>query len=374
MKIFFVSLLVALFSTKCYGNPIFIEVYRCEESKHSRCLLKDLLIEENQHFMPKSKYPTRITQVVLSSSTVSTLTSDICDAFPNLEELDLTGVSLKSIQKGALSSCKKLRDIRLQNNLLSQLDNDLFRENKLLSSIDLSNNKLKWIPEDLFNGLSNLLMIDLNANEISRLPSKIFDGLKSMETLFVGYNPLLSLEVEKFKEKMPQLANLIFLDVDLSCDRMKEIKDFCEANSINMEVNDNPHSDRVRSNTVSSILYKTIHDPHYVEDVWHVEREIRWKCLSNEQHEREVLLRETLPKMLSEANFENRGLEMERKFDELNAQFEMKIAEMKNKTEEVEATYLKKIFDGQTFMLNLLKKKLEDQDAKIENLEKLLTT
>lgn len=362
MKFLNFCLLLGLNFFEIYAGPIetIIEVYRCDDRSSSTCTLSNVIFDDQDsgRFLPKSNNPQGVTKVKIVSSKIPTLISDICETFPNLEILEINGVSMEVIKTGALDGCTKLKEIYLQDNKLKNLEKNTFKQNKFLTKIILNNNDLKTIHKELFNGLYHLKWIDLCSNQLSRLPAKTFAGLESMENLEIRNNPLLSLEIEELKHQMPNLRYVLLRDLDLSCDRMREVDKFCESNSIDYFTRSD-YSDYHSESADSYIRSRS----------YAVTNVNNFECLSNEQHEREVLLRETLPTLLNRNGSASDEIELRTNFDAIKDEYDKKFEEIANKAQSTESTYLMKIFEAQTFMLKLLKDKLESQDAKMELLE-----
>ncbi|XP_063700762.1 toll-like receptor 3 [Culicoides brevitarsis] len=289
MKIF---LLLCLFLPSIYGKPQ-IEVFTCQQPQSTECLFDNVIIEDDGIFLPKSHNDRIITKVTFKSSVVPTLSSVICDQFPNLQVLDVRHSSLRKILEGALDGCTKLREIYLQDNWLKELPENSFHKNSHLEQIYLNSNNLTEIPLELFKGLRSLQKIDLCANRLSRLPAVIFDDLISMESLELLSNPLLSLEIEEMYVEMPKLKYTLFDDLDLPCSRAAEVTNFLSQNNIYNSYQGSYSDNHSRSQ--SEIQRKRIYVASSAGNYY---------CINDEQHEREVYIRETLPKILNECGLQ----------------------------------------------------------------------
>lgn len=357
MKLLNFCLLLILSLNQIYGS-IILEAYRCEDMLSTTCTLQDISFDDDDsiRFLPKSKVPRTVSKVSFVSSKIPVLTSDICDNFPNLEILEMNEVSLKVVDTEALSGCTKLKEIQLRDNFLSTLDKDTFQQNKMLKKIILNNNNLTTIPQDLFKGLQELTWIDLCSNLLSRLPAVTFSGLTEIVNLEVRNNPLLSLEVEEMRKEMPNLKYLLLRDLDLTCDRLRQVQAFVGTNGLNQYIRPD---------------YSTYHSKSYQSAIrsrpYSISYEGTQECLSNEQWEREVLLRETLSNALKTTPVsENYEIELQKSFGALKEEINQKMEELVKETRETQSTYFMKIFEGQNFMFKLLKDKIES----LENIEK----
>lgn len=358
MKLFNFTLLLILSFSQIYGSS-FLEAYRCENLASTSCTLKDIFFDDGDsgRFLPKSKIPYNVIKASFVSSKIPILTSDICDNFPNLEVFEVNAVSLKVVDAEAVHGCMRLREIHLRDNLLTTLYKDTFQNNQGLNKIVLNNNKLTTIPHDLFKGLYQLKWIDLCSNSLSRLPAVTFTGLTAMENLEVRNNPLLSLEVEEMRKKMPRLKYLLCRDLDLTCDRMTQVEKFLTANGLDYNIRSDYST--YHSKSAQSVLRLRPYTVSMVKS---------FECLSNEQHEREVLLREYALKRTSVDESVTYEMELRKSVDAFKEDFGQKMEELVKETRDTQSMYFIKISEAQNFMLKLIKDKIESQDSKFESL------
>ncbi len=125
--------------------------------------------------------------------------------------LDLSNKALTSLDGiKQIPQWDKIHDLGLNNNRLTSLPPEAFRELTNLTGLGLNINKLSSLPSGIFQALTNLKYLALSENKLSLLPSEVFQGLKNLRTLWLNNNQLASLPHRIFQE----LTNLYVLNLD----------------------------------------------------------------------------------------------------------------------------------------------------------------
>ncbi|XP_037325922.2 podocan isoform X2 [Pungitius pungitius] len=127
---------------------------------------------------------------------ILTLSSNFLQAVPrnlptSLYRLHLKSNKLEKIPEGAFDTLPNLRELYLQNNLLSNegMDNGTFSQLGSLECLDLSNNNLSVFPEGLPR---NLVLLHLEKNSISSIPGGALASVRNLEYLLLHNNKLRS--------------------------------------------------------------------------------------------------------------------------------------------------------------------------------------
>ncbi|XP_061540092.1 podocan [Phycodurus eques] len=110
---------------------------------------------------------------------------------PSLYRLHLKSNKLEEIPAGAFDSLQNLRELYLQNNLLSNegMDNETFGQLNSLECLDLSNNNLSMVPKGLPR---NLVLLHLEKNSIQSIPADALISVRNLEYLLLHNNKLRS--------------------------------------------------------------------------------------------------------------------------------------------------------------------------------------
>uniref|UniRef100_A0A336KRM4 CSON014038 protein n=1 Tax=Culicoides sonorensis TaxID=179676 RepID=A0A336KRM4_CULSO len=105
-----------------------------------------------------------------TGSLMHTLTPDICNTFPNLEEIEAKNLNLHQIMEGAFNNCSKLTEIRLSNNSLTEFSlTEKWHKNKFLTKLYLDGNQLSDVDaKKIDNQFPNLKEIALKNNKITK--------------------------------------------------------------------------------------------------------------------------------------------------------------------------------------------------------------
>uniref|UniRef100_A0A668S9W9 LRRNT domain-containing protein n=1 Tax=Oreochromis aureus TaxID=47969 RepID=A0A668S9W9_OREAU len=106
-------------------------------------------------------------------------------------QLSLQRNKLEKIPAGAFDSLPNLRELYLQNNLLSNegMDNETFSQLSSLECLDLSNNNLSVVPKGLPR---SLVLLHLEKNDIRSIPGDALTSARNLEYLLLHNNKLRS--------------------------------------------------------------------------------------------------------------------------------------------------------------------------------------
>ncbi|TNM87653.1 podocan isoform X1 [Takifugu flavidus] len=108
-----------------------------------------------------------------------------------LYRLHLKSNKLEEIPVGAFNNLPNLRELYLQNNLLSNegMDNETFSNLNSLECLDLSNNNLSTVPKGLPR---SLVLLHLEKNAIHNIPGDALTSVRNLEYLLLHNNKLRS--------------------------------------------------------------------------------------------------------------------------------------------------------------------------------------
>ncbi|XP_008406023.1 podocan isoform X1 [Poecilia reticulata] len=109
----------------------------------------------------------------------------------SLLRLHLKSNRLEKIPTGAFEDLQNLRELYLQNNLLTNdgMDNETFSQLSSLEYLDLSNNNLSVVPKGLPR---NLVLLHLEKNAIHSIPGDALISVRNIEYLLLHNNKLRS--------------------------------------------------------------------------------------------------------------------------------------------------------------------------------------
>lgn len=252
--------------------------FRCTETNlyTSTCHLKNIkLTIDHPNFQLSASDTSKVKRVEIDNSTIPTVTSIICETFPNLEIIKMESLSIERIAENAFYDCPKLSEIYLGDNRLSKLGKLTFSKNLELKTISLYGNELKHFDNELFLNLENLNDLKLSVNELREIPIKVLKNLKRLQKLSLHHNRLLDLDAKELVKELPNLEQIAIRDNDFACDRLEEILKIFAKHQI----------------TVVDFSVKSRSRPYQVTATIN-----GIECLSKEQHEREHSLKIFHPK------------------------------------------------------------------------------
>lgn len=200
----------------------------------SGCLCNDesLVVtcdDTNLDVMPIALNPS-IKQLIMKKNKIKSIESAI-QFYPDLEYLDLSGNHLLKLPSRTFQYQKKLKEMRLNNNKIGQIEADTFHgmeslqilnlrgnlvdqlEHNSFSSLlnleelNLGQNRIAEIKSDAFYRLYNLKILYLDDNSLNHVPAESFLPLTNLAELFVGVNSFTTLEKNAF-EKLKKLTTL----------------------------------------------------------------------------------------------------------------------------------------------------------------------
>jgi Leucine-rich repeat (LRR) protein len=212
------------------------------------------LTANEKHFIPKSDVPAEevlfISTLTEGRTEIHTLTSDICNAFPNLQFISIRETGLKEIDVDAFNNCKNLNTLSLEGNNISQIDPELFKGNSKVRDIFLSGNNIRQIDPELFKENSKLDAISLSHNEIeefdldmlkytpnleyfelsgNQLKELNFTRMPVMEHLIhfrIGYNNLTEFDQYEIIKKLPNLKTFMYNDNNIPKEEFDQLNTF----------------------------------------------------------------------------------------------------------------------------------------------------
>lgn len=154
----------------------------------------DLLLTTLPSPIPKNTHTLRLQSNLLSDLDTATL-----QKLPNLTDLDLSQNRfnhIRTITSGL--PLRSLLSLHLEENHLSHLPDASFPSVPFLQELFLSHNNLHTISPGAFVGLDNLLRLHINNNRLATIDPRWFRALPKLEVLMLGGNPVVALPEQAF--------------------------------------------------------------------------------------------------------------------------------------------------------------------------------
>lgn len=214
--------LVTLLLSSCIATP---PSYTCQ-LMYGYCTLTGIQVtKEHPEFTINFDSPHPVEAIQIEDSHIPLLTSQICDAFPNIMTLNLHNAGVEAIDKNALKSCTSLKGFQSWNNPIKSLDNDPFQHSVDLRHLSITNSSLKETPVGVFDNLRQLIYLKLANNHLSFDNPGAFRNLEKLEELELCSNELLDMDASQFITNLPNLKKIYLSDNDFLCDRLVQIID-----------------------------------------------------------------------------------------------------------------------------------------------------
>ncbi|XP_075997456.1 leucine-rich repeat neuronal protein 2-like [Genypterus blacodes] len=180
------------FRCVCQIKPWFSSESVYHEAPTVDC--NDLLLTRLPSPIPPNTHTLR-----LQSNLLSELDSAVLHGLPNLTDLDLSQNRFSSVRTiKESSSLLSLLSLHLEENHLSHLPEASFSSLPALQELFLSHNNLYSIAPGAFTGLDSLLRLHINNNRIKTINPQWFKALPQLEVLMLGENPVEILPEQGF--------------------------------------------------------------------------------------------------------------------------------------------------------------------------------
>ncbi|XP_053614603.1 toll-like receptor 6 isoform X2 [Plodia interpunctella] len=145
--------------------------------------------------IPRFLSRSKVKKIIMNKiETVSVLSQML--NFDELTHFEIVNSALETIDLSMFINKHNLAFINASSNRISVLENDkhLASSTHTLQLIDLSHNLIQILPNNYFSCFPNLLHLNLSHNYIDHLDLLTFEGLSQLETLYLSYNSLVSID------------------------------------------------------------------------------------------------------------------------------------------------------------------------------------
>jgi len=160
-------------------------------------------------------------ELVIEDNEIISIDSDILKSLPNLEVLIFSNNSFEELPN--MSSCKNLKAIIADENVINILAEDSLSQLVLLDQIDLSANDISSLPPKLLAGLKHLTYFYASDNMISEIPKDFFKDAKDIVEIDLSDCEITSVDVDPIKYLTKLKKFSIIEGNELAIDNLKSL-------------------------------------------------------------------------------------------------------------------------------------------------------
>lgn len=219
---------LAVVSTESCANKHFAKKHECVELEGEICLLNEV----PKIFIPVSRTPFSVTEVIIEGSILPVLNSTVCQAFPNTEIFHAAGQQIKEVDSNAFFLCTKLRHLFLAANQITSLAPTTFKQNKRMTHLWLYMNELEELNPELFTNQRYLEHLYLSSNALQVFPPELFQPLRTLKLLTLHNNELEALDVQELVTAMPYLKEVQIRFNQFDCKKLRVMLRIFEEHNI----------------------------------------------------------------------------------------------------------------------------------------------
>jgi hypothetical protein len=231
--IFLLLVLIEAEETESTQKPVYeCQLYESSAVEYS-CRLENVnLNEAHPYFEPSFTVSASFVKKIQIQGKMHTLTSDLCDKFPNIEQYFAVKLNLEQIHSNAFQGCHQLKEVHLFENKLTTLPQDLFKNNTKLLYLYLGANNFTNFDEKFFEFIPALYTLHLGENQLQKFPFENMPILHNLRELQIGENKLDDLDVEAVLKYCPKLKAIIFNKNNIMEQKYDEIKNLFLSNNV----------------------------------------------------------------------------------------------------------------------------------------------
>lgn len=161
------------------------------------------------------EYLVNLTELRIQYNLMTQL-NDTLHVLPNLQLLDLHHNGIEKLDCSDFANLLQLRQLNLRFNRIVTINACLFKDLGNLDELNLNSNSLLMLGDAFTYGPQNLRYLDLMNNKLSTLENDSFKGIRSLQVLHLSDNQILTIRPHAFEG----LINLA--EIYLTCNKITE--------------------------------------------------------------------------------------------------------------------------------------------------------
>lgn len=171
------------------------------------CFLADVSVNFNDELVLRDGDPSRVTVAKCYFCKLDYLPGSFFMIFPNIEQVSFTESGIKRIGRNAFSRGVELKELYLDLNELTEIEQYTFSSLENLEKLYLNENSIVHLHSYAFLGLRNLKVLFLKGNSLAFIDKTVFASLDSLSVLDLSSNKFTTLGPYLFQH-LPSLTEL----------------------------------------------------------------------------------------------------------------------------------------------------------------------
>jgi Leucine-rich repeat (LRR) protein len=134
--------------------------------------------------------------LIISMNFIKELDEKVFGNLFKLEKLNLRSNQLEYLPEKLFENLTSLKKLYMNKNPIKALHENQFKYLVNLEVLEITTAQLTTVPDGIFKNNGNLMWISLQAN-ISRMSNKVFSHLTKLDSIYLGNNYCVSLEIKE---------------------------------------------------------------------------------------------------------------------------------------------------------------------------------
>lgn len=207
---------------------------QCEQNRDI-CTFHGLSLTRGGHrFSPVASNATEVKLVIIENSTIEWFSSDLCNYFPNLKEIDIFGAGIEGFDDNALMKCRNLEVFESTGDKFKRIPLSLFHANPKLRSFAFYGAPIERIDPNQFVNLPELRFITIASGRLSHFPLESIRNSRKLIGLYLHGNHLVNLDGTTILEWFPMLRAVAYSDNDMVCRTVRELNELLWYNGVDV--------------------------------------------------------------------------------------------------------------------------------------------
>lgn len=174
--------------------------------------------------------------LVLSYNYIFSINSEALNGLKHLKRLDLSHNKIKSFNVHLFKSLISLNELNLSYNPVDEFDFQILKNLTTLKVLKLVSLSIREIPKDSFKNMTNLEELNLNHNKMDTINYESYNGLTNLKVLILKHNQIKEIKENAFNSFRNLQSIDLFKNIIVSFD-INSLIGLSNLSSINLDGN-----------------------------------------------------------------------------------------------------------------------------------------